>query len=118
MVDLQNIKNGALMSRVNRNIDEIINNIMDPNTDPTKARTVTITLKFKSNMDRDEINCEMQSKATLQALNSVKTIFAPVESAEGIRLQELRSGAMPGQRIIDAATGEILDTPNAIRAIK
>lgn len=107
-MDISTIKNGALMIRANMDLNKIIENIMDVNTDPKKSRKLTLTLEFKSNDDRTEIFCDMQSKASLQPIRTVSTVFCPVDVYGTVELHELKRGEIPGQTIIDAETGEIV----------
>lgn len=55
-ISLDSLGGGALIERVNLAMDQIARNIMDPNTDPEKARKITITLTFKTDKSRRRKN--------------------------------------------------------------
>lgn len=43
-MNLEDLANGAIKEKLQRAYTEVANNILDPNTDPNKARKVTITM--------------------------------------------------------------------------
>lgn len=55
-ISLDTLYQGAVVERANLEIQRVLDNIQDPNTDPKKARTVTIKLKFEPDNDRGVAN--------------------------------------------------------------
>lgn len=51
-VDLEKFANGAFSAQVNRAIEEVTENIQNPNTDAGAARKITVTIAFKPNAER------------------------------------------------------------------
>lgn len=45
-VDLEKFANGAFSAQVNRAIEEVTENIQNPNTDAGAARKITVTIAF------------------------------------------------------------------------
>lgn len=54
-ISLDSMGCGALLERFNLALDQIARNIMDPNTDPEKARKITITFTFKPDKSRKHV---------------------------------------------------------------
>ena len=48
-VDLEKFANGAFSAQVNRAIEEVTENIQNPNTDAGATRKLTVTIAFKPN---------------------------------------------------------------------
>ena len=61
-LDIKSLKNGACMEQFNDAIAQVVRNIIDPNTDARKARTVTLKLTVKPNEDRNM--CEISASVT------------------------------------------------------
>ena len=52
-VDLEDFAEGRLSAKLNKEFERVAKNIQDPNTDPTKERKVTVTIKIRPNYERD-----------------------------------------------------------------
>jgi hypothetical protein len=76
-VTLDTIGGGALSELFGAELDRILANIADPNTDPTAKRQVTITVAFKPNRDRDLANVELKCASKLAG---IMTVSAQVEN--------------------------------------
>jgi hypothetical protein len=70
-VTLDTIGGGALSELFGAELDRILANIADPNTDPTAKRQVTITVAFKPNRDRDVANVELKCASKLAGITTV-----------------------------------------------
>jgi hypothetical protein len=66
---------GALIEQVNAEFAKIGANILDLNTDPKKARKITLTVTFKPDENREFIGWEAQAKSTLAPVMPVATRF-------------------------------------------
>lgn len=84
MISLDRLCGGALLERFTSEMGKIARNIMDPNTDPEKNRTLTIKLTFKPDKSRRGIKTTIHTSVGL----------APMVSEETMLMvgQDLRSG--------------------------
>jgi hypothetical protein len=58
-VSLDTLNQGAAVERFNWALQEVLDNIQDPNTDPKKARTVTLKCTIKPSEDREVGNIQV-----------------------------------------------------------
>lgn len=72
-VTLDNIGGGALSELFDAELSRILANIADPNTDTAAKRTVTITVSFKPNRDRDVADVELKCSSKLAGIMTVST---------------------------------------------
>lgn len=114
--NLETFAGGELSRQINRDIEAVMRNVVDPNTDVKAKRKITVTIEFKPNEQRNFITTNVNSKPTLApALGAV--------TALGVR-QDLTSGAidvaeigskMPEATVkvegktVDTETGEIME---------
>ena len=64
---------GAIKERVDYAMGEIIQNILDPNTDPAKTRKLTVELTFSPSSTRDYIPFTSVVKTKLQPTTAIQT---------------------------------------------
>ena len=65
---------GAVQEKVDRALEKVARNILDPNTDPAKKRTVTLTITLKPNEDdTEDVDVSFDVKETLAPEMGVKT---------------------------------------------
>lgn len=83
-ISLDKMGEGALLEQFGIAAAQVARNVMDPNTDPEKARKVTITFTFKSDKNRKHI----------KTVFDVKITTAPPMPQETMLLigQDLRTG--------------------------
>lgn len=114
--NLETFAGGELSRQINRDIEAVMRNVVDPNTDVKAKRKITVTIEFKPNEQRNFITTNVNSKPTLApALRAV--------TALGVQ-QDLTSGAIDvaeiGSKIpeatvkvegktVDTETGEIME---------
>ncbi len=72
-VNLSELAGGAVAERFNIELQKVLENIMDPNTDAKKARKLTLTLTFKADENRDVASVNIEAKTTLAPANSLAT---------------------------------------------
>lgn len=65
IMKLNQIAKGALEEQFEAEFRTLLKNIADPNTDPKKARKITITLTIKPNEKRNIADMSFQTKAIL-----------------------------------------------------
>lgn len=96
-INLETFAQGAMAEKLNIELQKVMENIHDPNTDPKKARKVTLTLTLKADENRDFINVDINSKSTLAPSKGVNTKMILGTDRQGkVVSRELASGA-PGQ---------------------
>lgn len=63
--DLNKLADGGFKEKLTAAVLDVADNIMDKNTDPTKARKVTAVLSFKSDKGREMVQVDIVVKTTL-----------------------------------------------------
>ncbi|UYB50417.1 replication terminator protein (plasmid) [Lysinibacillus capsici] len=103
-VNLNELANGALLERVNNDLQKIMENIYDPNTDATKARKLNITISLTPDKNREVIATDINTKITLASSVSVSTTMLLGKDTQTGKVvgRELASGAK-GQTYFDAS---------------
>ncbi|EJD8497290.1 hypothetical protein M2667_002530 [Staphylococcus pseudintermedius] len=82
-------------------LEKVIENINDINTDPTKKRKITMTIDIKSDEYREIIFADVKVKSNLVSMDSTGIKLFNIVDENGERVvNELRSGAK-GQAFID-----------------
>ncbi|MFC4768712.1 replication terminator protein [Effusibacillus consociatus] len=108
MIDLTNFADGAVAERFNLELKKVLENIADPNTDPKKARKITLTVTVKADEKRDIANVSIQTKTVVAPAREIETkIVMDYDNTGSVVGAELKSG-VKGQMFIDA-DGEVAD---------
>lgn len=122
--DLERFAGGKLSAQINKALQDVTENILDPNTDETKVRKITVTISMKANKDRDYVATAVETKTTLApTLGAVTALCVGKDLRTGeVDCVEIGS-QIPGQlsldltepeeepvRGYDPSTGEIFDT--------
>lgn len=100
---------GGVEEKLQFALDEIAENISDPNTDPKKARKVTMTLTLKPNEQRTIANLEIDVKTSLVAPMGISTTLMIDRDEKGKAVASEIYGKDPNQGAIDFETGEVID---------
>lgn len=98
---------GAIMEQFDVEVGKVIGNILDPNTEPSKKRSITLTVEFTPSADRQNVTVTANAKSKLLPNNAVKTalyIGADANSGE-VQAYELVPN-VPGQLAFDGAEQE------------
>lgn len=105
--DISKIADGGVQVKLNRALKEVADNIMDPNTDPKKKRSVTLKISVAPDKKRNAANITAEVKTSLAPEEGVETTMLLGRDVKGqTHVNELKSG-VPGQTYIDAETGEL-----------
>lgn len=83
-ISLDSLCGGALLERFQLAMAQIGRNIMDPNTNPEKARTLTIKIKFRPDKARKGIKTSIETNISLALPEADETVM--------LIGQDLRSG--------------------------
>ena len=72
-ISLETLGGGALAELFGTELNRVLANIADPNTDDKTKRTITITAAFKPNRDRDAADVELTCSSKLAPIAKVNT---------------------------------------------
>lgn len=93
MVDLNKFADGALAARFNEELQKVLENIADPNTEPHKNRTLTVQVKLYGDDSRDVVSASVIAKSKLLPAKEADTkILMGADERGNIIGQELKSG--------------------------
>lgn len=73
------LNNGAIINKANYELERIIENINDINTDPTKAREMTIKIKFKADETRQQIYASATVTSKIQNTKAITTTLFNID---------------------------------------
>lgn len=114
--NLETFAGGELSRQINRDIEAVMRNVVDPNTDVKAKRKITVTIEFKPNEQRNFITTNVNSKPTLApALGAITALGVQQDLTSGaIDVAEIGS-KMPEATVkvegktVDTETGEIME---------
>ena len=95
---------GAIAERADYEMARIIDNILDPNTAPTKKRVLTLTLEIHPDAERRNLRMICTAKSKLEPTNPVATALYVANGEMGEMTVVELTLQIPGQ--IDAYGGE------------
>ncbi|MED1603027.1 replication terminator protein [Alkalihalophilus marmarensis] len=101
LVDLNTFANGGLAEKFDDELKKVLENIADPNTDPTKVRSVTVTVSLKGDKNRELAATTIRATSKLAPYEDVETQIVLDRDSKGRVIgKELKSGS-PGQTYFD-----------------
>lgn len=101
-IDLNQLGNGALNSRFNREMEKVVKNMKDPNTSYKDVRKITITLTFKQDEERNAAACVVEVNSKLAKTKSFETNFGIGQDLKnGQYLAKEYNNQIPGQLGMD-----------------
>lgn len=122
--NLETFAGGELSRQINRDIESVMRNVVDPNTDVKAKRKITVTIEFKPNEQRNFITTNVNSKPTLApALGAVTALGVQQDLTSGaIDVAEI-GNQMPETTVkvegktVDVETGEIVGTQQGNKVV-
>jgi len=103
------IAGGGVEEKLQYALQEIAENIADPNTDAKKARKLTMTITLKPNENRLVANADIEVKTSLVAPVGISTTLLIDRDNAGKVVASEMYGKDPDQGVIDYNTGEVID---------
>ena len=101
MINWEQFAGGAVAEKLNVELQKVLTNIADPNTDHKKARKVQMTMTLKANEQRGLATVQVDVKSTLAPSKGVETqMMIDFDSKGNVVGAELKSG-IPGQTYFD-----------------
>ena len=97
---MTSICGGAVQEKVDRALRAVADNILDPNTDPKKKRSITLKIVFQPNEDdREDVAVHVEVTKSLAPEAGVKTqLFIAKDLESGaMTVQEHQRGMIKGQ---------------------
>lgn len=93
---------GAFKERADYEMKRMIDNILDPNTDPTAKRKIQITLELRPDAERTNVAVACSAKSTLAPTNPVMTMLYIADADTVIEM----TPQVPGQIAFDGSEQE------------
>ena len=115
--NIQSFAGGAVAEQISATIQRVYENIADPNTEPEKARKLTVELTFKPHKaDRTDVDVFAVVKTRLQPRAAITSRMIVEGDGQGnVRAAEWNKNAMNGQLELEEAAGEAAeDKPSVI----
>lgn len=106
---------GAIKERTDYEMSKIMDNILDPNTSASKKRTLTLTVEFTPDADRQQISVNVVAKSKLEPTNPVRTSLYVTGDHNGEVTAVEMVPQVPGQMAVDGSEQE---EPQVLRLIK
>ncbi len=103
---------GAISERVDYEMGRVIQNILDPNTDPRKARKITVELTFVPSADRTFIQVGAVAKSKLEPTTMIQTSLSTYTPFDGTPQFIENTTQVAGQMGLD---GEVEPSPKILQ---
>ena len=93
--------NGAIRERVDVEVNKAVDNIIDPNTEPTAKRTITLKIELKPDKERNAISVSASATAKLAPVTAVGTTLVLTGDENGEMMLAELTPQIPGQMNMD-----------------
>ncbi|MCE7699820.1 MAG: hypothetical protein K8E24_013725 [Methanobacterium paludis] len=100
-INLQELAGGAVAERFERELQQVLNNIADPNTDAKKKRKLQVVLTLAPNEDRTLASISILAKKTLVPAKEIETQLVIGQDGRGRTVAKELASGIPGQTFID-----------------
>ncbi|HFL2515552.1 TPA: hypothetical protein ACG3IS_003203 [Clostridioides difficile] len=110
MIALEKFAGGVLKEKFNTELQKVLDNIADPNTDFKKTRKISLEIVFKANEDRDLAEVDIKSKATIVETKATTTKVVIGKDLETGRVEASEfKNQLSGQLSIDVSDSNETD---------
>ena len=111
-INLEDFAGGALSERFNLALQEVLENLQDPNTSYTAKRKLTINLDFVTNESREITSVDIVAKTKLCPAKAITTSLMMDINCEGEVIASEYKKQIAGQvaMTVDSETGEVNST--------
>jgi hypothetical protein len=117
-IDLTNFADGSVAEKFNQELQKVLENIADPNTDPKKVRKLTLTIKVAGNDKREVLDVLVEAKSALIPAKAIETkLIMDYDNKGRVTGAELKSG-IKGQTFLDQEGDVADDVGNKIINLK
>ena len=107
IIDLNTFADGAVSERFNLELQKVLENFADLNTDPKAKRTINLVVTLHADEARDVVLADVQAKTKLAPAKKLEAkIIMDYDEKGKVTGSELKSG-VKGQTYIDVETGDI-----------
>lgn len=104
---------GAILERVDYEMEKVLQNILDPNTKATGKRKITVGLELIPSADRKTITVQTIAKSTLCPTEPITTsLFITTQPKTGEMVVAEMTPQIPGQYSLD---GTMQEPPKTLR---
>lgn len=108
IIDLNSFAEGAMAERFDLELQKILENIADPNTDAKKVRKLTLTISLKADDKRDVVLTNVVAKSSLAPAKEIEAkLLMDLDGRGKVTGAELKSGVR-GQTYI-TEEGDVAD---------
>lgn len=108
-VSIATLASGAVEERFEDELQNILKNIMDPNTEWKPKRKINLTVVFEPTEDRDFSRVTFNVKSVLAPQKAVATALYIGKDGKGRAVAAEMLKQVPGQVFIDDKTGEVVE---------
>lgn len=106
---------GAIMEQVDIETSKVVDNIIDPNTDPKKKRTITLKVDFIPSADRQTVTVIANAQSKLVPNGAVQTsLFVGIDPSTGEVAASEMTPEVPGQISL---SGNVTKEPPVLRMV-
>lgn len=106
MITLEKFAGGVLKEKFNTELQKVLDNIVDPNTDFKKTRKISLEIVFKANEDRDLAEVDIKSKATI--------VEAKATTTKVLIGKDLETGRVEASEFKNQVAGQlVMDIPDS-----
>lgn len=88
---------GAIVERIDYEMSKLIDNVLDPNTDPKKKRTLTVKIDVTPDAERQNLRTDISVVAKLQPTNPISVPLYLTTDTDGEAAAIEMTPQMPGQ---------------------
>lgn len=107
-VSISTLAAGAVEERFNDGLQEVLANILDPNTNPKKKRKIVMTITLLPNEERSLSFVDCDVKTTIAPQKTVRTALYIGDDGKGRAVAAEMMKQAPGQAFIDN-NGDIIN---------